>query len=70
MRDALYRLADAKVMEEGLVDALVRLAEHDVDLDAPLSPQDSLDLVYGLPDADEPEDSRPAASARRSPSWR
>lgn len=61
VRDALYRLADAKVMEEGLVDALVRLAEHDVDLDAPLSPADALDLVYGLPDADEPEDSRPAA---------
>ncbi len=61
VRDALYRLADAKVMEEGLVDALVRLAEHDVDLDAPLSAADSLDLVYGLPDADAGEDTRPAA---------
>lgn len=61
VRDALYRLADAKVMEEGLVDALVRLAEHDVDLDAPLSAADSLDLVYSLPDADDSEDTRPAA---------
>ncbi len=63
VRDALYRLADAQVMDEGLVDALVHLAEHDVDLDAPVAAADSLDLVYGLPDTgdSDSEETRPAA---------
>ncbi|GGF81157.1 hypothetical protein GCM10007301_46610 [Azorhizobium oxalatiphilum] len=58
VRDALYRLADAHVLDEELVDELVRLAGNDMDLDTSLSAADGLDLVYAPP---EPGDSRAEA---------
>lgn len=58
IRDGLYKLADAHVVDEGMVEAILRLAEHDVDLDAPLGAEDSIDLVYGPPDRN---DNRPEA---------
>lgn len=47
LRESLQETADRRHIDRALVEALLRVCAHDVDLDAPVSAQDSLELLAG-----------------------
>ncbi|MDB5583784.1 MAG: hypothetical protein JWR80_8960 [Bradyrhizobium sp.] len=55
LRDGLYAMALANGIDRGLIDEIVRLCAHDVDLDAFLSASDRVEFLYSANDLHEPE---------------
>jgi murein DD-endopeptidase MepM/ murein hydrolase activator NlpD len=55
IRDNLYALAEANNVDRSLIDELIRLCGRDVDLDAPASADDAVELLYGADDSGQPQ---------------
>lgn len=55
VRDGLYAMAQANGIDHTLIDEIVRLSGHDIDLDADLSASDTLEILYSTNDLGEPE---------------
>jgi murein DD-endopeptidase MepM/ murein hydrolase activator NlpD/Flp pilus assembly protein TadD len=55
LRESLHAVAQANRIDRSLIDELVRLCAHDVDLEAPVSAADSVDFLYSANDLGQPE---------------
>lgn len=55
LRESLDALASSRQIDSALIDQLVRLCAHDVDLDAPASRDASIELLYVEDRGDDPE---------------
>lgn len=55
LRESLYAMANANGVDHGVIDSMVRLCAHDVDLDTALGDNDRAELLYGPNDRGEQE---------------
>ncbi len=55
LRESLDALAQSSRIDRALIDEMLRLCSHDVDLDAPASPRDSAELLYSANALGQPE---------------
>jgi murein DD-endopeptidase MepM/ murein hydrolase activator NlpD len=55
LRDGLYGMAAAQGVDRTLIDEIVRLSGHDVDLDAFVSASDTVEILFRTEDGGEPE---------------
>ncbi|MDB5656315.1 MAG: hypothetical protein JWQ94_3928 [Tardiphaga sp.] len=55
LRDGLYGMAQAQGIDRTLIDEIVRLCGHDVDLDGGVSANDTVEMLFGSNDGGEPE---------------
>jgi murein DD-endopeptidase MepM/ murein hydrolase activator NlpD len=55
LRDSLYSLVQSNHLDEGVVAELMRLCDHDFDLDQPLGAEDAAEILYTPNELGQPE---------------
>jgi hypothetical protein len=55
LREGLDDMARVQHIDHALIDEIIRLSRHDVDLDAPILPNDKAELLYSANDLGQPD---------------